>query len=495
MKCKKIINVFLVLLTSVFSFGQNSGPNQIGLKHSFEADNSYSKRITELDSLITWQERVILHIDKSIIAENSSIFFKAYLLTGPNRVRATLSKVLKVELRDKEKQIVATQYHKVEDGMTEGVLTLPKKMEEGTYTLIAFTRWMQNYGEPFYFTEKLQYVSNGTERIKDKQVAFSPAVTFHPEGGNLVADLSNKLLFKIHSTEVTSPIHAKIIDKNNNEVAATVSFGPSLMSTIFYPRKNENYWLKLGDQRSYQLPASLTSGYLLSINNIDPNLISIGVQATQEFLNSSIWIKGEMSGITYFEKELKLTESSAKIDIKKQGIPFGLLTISILDEGDRLQAIRPVYIDADNDLKLDILPQHQRANEGELTFKVKVVDSKGVPVTTEVALSATTIDNNKSFQEIQDRFGFNWQNNDSYDSRRKERFLTDLSLLTQESGDSKMISQQIPNEIKYPFQQGLDLLGYAYNLENKLLKNTKIQMLSTSDAMVQEFVTDTSGKL
>ncbi len=37
-------------------------------------------------------------------------------MTGPNRVRASLSNVLKVELLIKDKETVVSQYYKIEDG-------------------------------------------------------------------------------------------------------------------------------------------------------------------------------------------------------------------------------------------------------------------------------------------------------------------------------------------------------------------------------------------
>jgi len=507
MKSKKtfLLVLFLgFLATFTFCFGQFTGPNQLDLERVFELDDPFSIQTSELDSLIAWQERVMLHVDKSEITEDTPLFFKAYVLTGPNRVRATLSKVLKIELTNKEKQIVTSQYHKIEDGISEGALVIPKKMDEGTYTLRAYTRWMQNYGEPFFFTKELQYGSNENAVIKEKESTEPFSVTFHPEGGNLIANFSNRLLMKIDSeVKGIGNVHAKIIDSEGNEVATVVPFGPQLISTIFTPEPDERYTLKTSNGFSFPLPRSLSKGILLNVNNIDPTLLRIHVQATPEFVNTKVRIKGEMSGITYFTKELVLAESSAEVDVQKHGIPFGVLTVSLLDEDNIRWAKRPVSFDTKNDLKLDIVPMDQDAGTDELVFKIKVTDSKGKPVTTEVSLSATKLGNNTGIQESPKGIDFNWQsdisrNDDSNNhTRRRKRYLTDLKLLTRVNEDNDMISQTVPKNIKYPFQQGLDLIGYAYNLDNELLKNTKIQMLATSDANViaEEFKTDSFGRI
>lgn len=497
--------LFLSLISTVtFCFGQYGGPNQVDLERSFNLDDSFSLQTINLDSLITWQERVILHVDRSVITEDTPLFFKAYILTGPNRVRATLSKVLKIVLTNKEKQIVASQYHKIEDGMSEGALTVPEKLDKGTYTLRAYTRWMQNYGEPFYYMKELQYGSIETVKFKDKESTEPFSVSFHPEGGNLIANFNNRLLIKIHTREgKIGNMHGEIIDSERNVVATVVPFGPHLMSAIFKPMSDESYILKTKSGFSYPLPEALSSGYLLNVSNINPSLLRIRVQATSEFTNSKVWIKGEMGGITYFKEELELQESSLEVDLQKQGIPFGVLTVSLIDAEGKPWAKRPVSIHAKNDLKLDIFPLVQDISKDELVFKVKVTDSKGKPVATEVSLSATNVDNNSGLRETRNKTDFSWgsyeiSNGDSNNqSRRKERFLSDIELITGVSSDNDMISQTVPNKIKYPFQQGLDLFGYAYNLNNKLLKNTNIQMLASSDANVttQEFKTDSSGRI
>jgi len=514
MKSKKTFSLvlFLGLLSTVtFCFGQYGGSNEVDLEPSFRLDDSFSLQTGELDSLITWQERVILHIDRSVLTKDSPLFFKAYILTGPNRVRATLSKVLKIELTNKEKQIVASQYHKIEDGLSAGALTVPEKLDKDTYTLRAYTRWMQNYGESFYFTKELHYGPNKSREIKNKESTEPFSVTFHPEGGNLIANFSNRLLIKIHSRErEIGDIHGEIIDSKRNVVATVVPFGPHLMSTIFKPMPDESYMLKTNYGFSSPLPESLSNGFLLNVSNINPSLLRIRVKATSGFMKSKVWISGKMSGITYFKKELELQESSLDVDLQKQGIPFGVLTVSLIDAEGILWAKRPVTIHAKNDLRLEILPLVQDISTDERAFKVKVTDSKGKPVATEVSLSATNFGNNSGFRETRNKTDFSWEsyeisngdsNNNAFgfasQSRRKERFLNDIELITGVSSDNDMISQTVPKKIKYPFQQGLDLFGYAYNLNNKLLKNTNIQMLASSGANViaKEFKTDSSGKI
>jgi len=105
----KIKNPFYFLVLFCFLLGtftisaQGGGPNEQGfLPKAFKLEVQEN----QADSLVIWQERILMHIDKPIINEGSPLFFKTYLFTGPNRIRVSQSKVLKVELVNQSKDIL-----------------------------------------------------------------------------------------------------------------------------------------------------------------------------------------------------------------------------------------------------------------------------------------------------------------------------------------------------------------------------------------------------
>ena len=68
--------VIIFLSSVIFCQAQMGGPNQVSLENSFERDDSFWLQASELDSLITWQERIVLHVDKATIVEEEPIFLK-----------------------------------------------------------------------------------------------------------------------------------------------------------------------------------------------------------------------------------------------------------------------------------------------------------------------------------------------------------------------------------------------------------------------------------
>lgn len=499
---KYIFTLVVVFLSSIiFCFAQQKGPNQGDLENSFEYDNPILFQKSELDSLIKWQEHIVLHVAKSKLKQKVPVFFKAYALTGPNRLRASISKVLKVELLNSEHEIVVSQYHKLQDGMAEGAITIPRKLKDGIYTLRAYTRWMQNYGESFYFTKQMELRSKEFANNKNSETLNQPSISFHPEGGQLITSLKNKLFIKINEDSIDEKgFVGEIVDDNNNAVAKAVPFGSGLLSVIFTPRLSNKYRLKVGNEHFYDLPPILTSGYVLNVNNLDAPMLSMRIETTSGNLKEKVWLKGELNGVTYFEKEIEFQKSLINLNVPTQGIPAGILVVSLYDDKGNRLAKRPVGIEANNNLKLKIISVEKDVAANERSFNIRVTDANGKPVTSEVSLSATTNESYSTAVKDKSITDLNWEDQDldvgNTKELRKKRFLKDLGLLTL-AGDSDLMTRKLPESIQFPVQKGLDLFGLAYNLNNELLKNTQIQLLGASDenVIIETFETDASGRV
>ncbi len=506
-KPKKLafVSMFIFLGVSMFSFAQSEDLNAVELERFFIAEEApYVPQMNHLDSLITWQERVILHVDKKQIAEEEPVFFKAYLLSGTGRIRTAVSKVLKVELLDQNEKVITQQFHKINNGMSEGAVMIPKKLKGGKYFLKAYTRWMQNYGEPYYYKTELELRSSKKSQKINKNQTDLFSVSFHPEGGNLIANISNKLFIKAHFADQNlSELEGKIYDSNGQLVATALRFDKNILSTIFTPLPKEKYVLKINNEFSFPLPNTLNNGYSLNVNNLHNSELNVRISATPGYENSQVLLKGEMSGTTFFEKEVQIKKLSTEVKIPRNGIPFGIMTLSLTDKNDKVWSRRPVSISAQNELKLNVVPLVEGSNTNQHTYKVTVTDQNGNPVATEISVSAVSLGMNTHDQLKEELEDFHWQSFQAEDQdanlRRKRQYINDIELLTSIHGEKMIWSQKVPNRIKYPFQLGLDLFGYAYNLNNELLPNTKIQVLGTSDldskVVVQELTTDGSGRI
>jgi hypothetical protein len=97
------------------------------------------------------QEKVYLHMDKPYYALDDTLWFKAYVVTGSRHQLSALSGALYVDLITEKDSIVKSLKLPVSAGMSMGDFTLEDDLREGNYRIRAYTQWMRNTGEDYFF--------------------------------------------------------------------------------------------------------------------------------------------------------------------------------------------------------------------------------------------------------------------------------------------------------------------------------------------------------
>lgn len=97
------------------------------------------------------QEKVYLHMDKPYYALGDTIWFKAYATTGSRHQLSALSGALYVDLITEKDSIVKSLKLPLAAGMSMGDFTLDDDLTAGNYRIRAYTQWMRNAGEDYFF--------------------------------------------------------------------------------------------------------------------------------------------------------------------------------------------------------------------------------------------------------------------------------------------------------------------------------------------------------
>lgn len=434
------------------------------------------------DSLIVWQEKIVLQIDKEFVASKDHLFFKAYVLTGPNQLRASASDVLNVELLDESGNLVKKQYHEIKDGTSEGSFEVPKRLEAGQYYFRAYTRWMLNYG-PEKFALKMIEIGN-PDKLDGLREKASDLIEFFPEGGDLVAGLTNRMIisgFKDLSD------NAKIIDDRGETIASVKKYATDVATTIFKPNKNTDYFIDFGSGEKVPLPSVKDKGITLMLNNNDPEKFHVKIESSPELVDEKLFLKGQSNGVVYFETQVDFKSgTTAEMEIATGEIPQGILYLSLEDEFDQVWAERPVLIKKE-EIIINIEPfDHQTLPENVNKYLLRVTDYHGKPVKTELSLGVKQATQSGQIGQWQHRI-----------SNRSQRFIEDLRVVADLPVRGIQFSKQsgLPSEILYQFQKGLEFYGQAYDFDNVLLSNTKIQILISTedDAIAKEVTTNGNG--
>ncbi|MEM8929002.1 MAG: TonB-dependent receptor plug domain-containing protein, partial [Bacteroidota bacterium] len=475
----KTVALLIFVFSITFSFAQSQvrGPQMELSSHFYRPESFF--QTTQKDSLSIWREQVLLHVDSETYKPKETLFFKAYVLTGPKQLRVSASEVLRVELLDTAGDLIADQYHKIQEGSVNGVLELPNKIKDGKYYLRAYTRWMLNYGEEnLPVREVLISKSGNNERLEKRTTVIIP------EGGQFVIGLENK---GIISDDSGNPLNGTIINQNGLKVANVMDYGSGLASFTFLPTPGESYYFQTSQGEKTKLDPPFDEGAVLHVNNIGNQKIQVRVGITSQLKEGKYYLKGSKQGKAYFKSEIIFNQEKdfVDLDINKEGLPYGLLKLRLVDDYDQVWAERPLYNEASS-LQFDLTEKTQLLEDGrrKLQYSLRLTDDAGNPISSEVMVNVQDLHNvNSAMAQVS--------------SERGISFFSDLKVLAQRfpEVESDMNNDILPDQISYSFQKGLEFYGQAYDLNNTLLKNETIQIFINDrrDIEVREVATNSEG--
>lgn len=106
------------------------------------------------------QEKIHLHIDKPAYTSGDTIWFKIYPVHATFHVPFKLSRYVYTELIDPLDSVVSRVKIRLADDSCHGYMALPEQLADGNYTLRAYTMYMKNYGEDYFFQREVHIVSS-----------------------------------------------------------------------------------------------------------------------------------------------------------------------------------------------------------------------------------------------------------------------------------------------------------------------------------------------
>ena len=118
------------------------------------------------------QEKVHLHLDKPYYAIGDNVWFKAYVVNAENHQLSDLSKILYVELINEKDSVKQSLRLPLVSGLTSGDFTLTDSLREGNYRIRAYTTWMRNFGEEYFF-DKTILIGNSISNTVFTDVTYS----------------------------------------------------------------------------------------------------------------------------------------------------------------------------------------------------------------------------------------------------------------------------------------------------------------------------------
>ena len=290
--------------------------------------------------LVEWvktqkQEKVYLHLDKPYFGIGETIWFKAYITEGTFHYPTPLSSNLYVELIDTKRNLVDSLVLPIIDGTSNGSFILKSDLTPGSYRIRAYTNWMRNFDEEFFFNRDISVIQplaiEDTTRPKSPSRSENWYVDFMPEGGDLVDGISSKVAIKVTDSLGRGKLFSGTIqDEKGNQITSFESNRMGHALCFFQPSFDKKYYALI-DNIKYQLPEVKKGGAVIrATHNQRSPILSISVLSNGIDLKGGKLI-GHQRGHHLFTIECK-TENQFFTKLKKKQLETGIIHLTFFDK-------------------------------------------------------------------------------------------------------------------------------------------------------------------
>jgi len=147
-------NTIFLLLFSGLLAGAFARPSETTVSQGIPLDSAVHNILIQV--LLFPQEKLYLQTDKPYYISGEKVFFRAFLLNAFSHAPSNMSRYVYVELINPADSVVLRQQIRPEKNLFFGALPLPEELPGGNYKLRAYTRFMENLGEDYFFSRYLR---------------------------------------------------------------------------------------------------------------------------------------------------------------------------------------------------------------------------------------------------------------------------------------------------------------------------------------------------
>ncbi len=291
---------------------------------------------TNLFNLRFPQEKIYLHLDRPSYWANDDIWFKAYVKHSPIDECN-----LYVEIINSSGSVVYKNISWAQNGLAYGDIHLADTLSSGVYQIRAYTNWMRNFDEVWFFRKDLviwnprdKQIQTETTELKAREIDLQ----FFPESATFIAGVKNKVAFKaIDKQGKGIDFEGIIFDDSRNQVAEIKSDYKGIGSFVFTPEKGKRYSAEVrfsgGAVKSANLPKLKDEGLILSVNALDSAKIEVQITEKSSGLNKEkeYILVGQNGGEVCYHIKITANDEINTIEIEKHTLPGGIVKFTLFD--------------------------------------------------------------------------------------------------------------------------------------------------------------------
>ena len=319
-------------------------------------------------------EKLYVHVDRELYAPGDKIWLKVYQVNGITHKLNSNFRNIFVQLVSEKGKVISENVLFSINGQAHGEIDT-KNLESGMYTIRAYTKFLNNFGEEACFHKKI-WISrsmNSVDLTDSKQTDYSKIdVAFLPESGNLVLNAVNSLAFKaVDSKGKGIYVSGKILNDRGDTLSSFSSSFLGMGKLFLLPEEGENYYAVIDQSpvTKFLLEAAKPNGICLNFKESGESLL-FGMSANMKLgQHPGFYFVASHKGVVLFYKKIEMTDFTQSFKLSKSMFPKGISKISLLDSLLNPFAERLIFIDDGNP---DLIRLQLSKNEFKAREEVKI---------------------------------------------------------------------------------------------------------------------------
>lgn len=316
-------------------------------------------------------EKVYLHIDRDIYNPGEDIWFKAYVIDFLTNKPSDNTNNLHVDLISPESLIIQHKTIRINGGLGKGDFRLSDSLPSGTYQVRAYTNYMRNFGEEFFYKKEIVLLNSNENLSLQDSISFVQDrlyLDFFPEGGSLVDNVTSVVAFKAtNALGKGVDIKGQVLSETGELITSIDSTYLGMGIFMLTPLEGIEYYVSAvtpdGKSYSADLPSSFPLGLVLHAFILADNKLLVKINTNKNTLpsyyNKDIMLTISIRDLYTTSINLKLTSTTNNFSIPLDKFPEGVLKLTLFNPEGRPAAERLVFNYKSQNIKIDIASDRQ----------------------------------------------------------------------------------------------------------------------------------------
>lgn len=320
----------------------------------------------EIDT-IHFAEKVYLHIDRTNYNSGDDIWFKAYVVDALFNKPITNVSNLHVELISASSTIIQSRVLRIEAGIGNGDFHLSDSLPSGSYRIRAYTNFMRNFDDHFFFNKGIFIINpaNEANEFNDSTVFIDNKIdiSFFPEGGSLVDNVTSILAFKaINTLGKGFDVKGEIYSSFGERITAFESSHLGMGCFLFRPIPGLRYYAivesKDGAKIKTSLPRSFPEGVVINASFTSDKELLLSINTNENslplFIDQDLVLKLSSRNLVTWATKIRISSLINNFIIPLNNYPPGIIRVTLSGTEGLPLCERLVYYQKNNDIYLKV---------------------------------------------------------------------------------------------------------------------------------------------